>query len=112
MKDNFELQNLGNNDVLGCNNILFKAGKFRQAFKEAKNRAIEQIGYALSSYGMSKQSEVFKEGVDIEFLKVGAKDWRKGRLRIKVIVELCPDEPGTNQPESPLDDLRQMIHKE
>jgi hypothetical protein len=39
-------------------------------------------------------------GVDCQILKP-SKNWQKGKLRMKVSLEFCPDEP-----ESPLDDLR------
>lgn len=60
------------------------------------------------------------EGADCEVLKFGAKGWQKGKVRIKVSIEFCPDEPEIEetpteeipQPESPLDDLRQLINKE
>ncbi|MUL35475.1 hypothetical protein BWI75_03645 [Gloeocapsopsis sp. AAB1 = 1H9] len=52
----------------------------------------------------------------------GDKGWQKGRLRIKVILEFCPDEPEikealeenftqTNQKEQSLDDIRQKINQ-
>lgn len=61
------------------------------------------------------------EGVDCATLKFGAKGWQKGKVRIKISMEFCPDEPEIEetpateeipQPESPLDDLRQLINKE
>lgn len=61
------------------------------------------------------------EGVDCATLKFGSKAWQKGKVKIKLSVEFCPDEPEikaaaakneTTQPESPLDDLRQIINKE
>ncbi|HEY9892856.1 MAG TPA: KGK domain-containing protein, partial [Candidatus Sericytochromatia bacterium] len=55
--------------------------------------------------------------LDCQFLKVGSKGWEKGKIRIKVSyefenniirvrLEFSPDEPP--QPESPLDDLREL----
>ncbi len=44
----------------------------------------------------------YVESVDCEVLKPGAKRWQKGKVRITL--EFCPDEP-----ESPLDDLRQQL---
>lgn len=56
------------------------------------------------------------QGVDCEVLKLGARSWRKGKLKIKVSLEFCPDEPdiaeisASNQSE--LDVLRKaMNHK-
>ncbi|XWK88200.1 MAG: KGK domain-containing protein [Phormidium sp.] len=46
------------------------------------------------------------EGVRCEVLKPGG-DWQKGKVRMKITLEFCPDEP--TQPPSPLDDLRKQI---
>ncbi|BAQ62466.1 hypothetical protein GM3708_2872 [Geminocystis sp. NIES-3708] len=42
------------------------------------------------------------DGVEVEVLKVGALDWQKGKLKLKVTVEFCPDEPELN-----LDEFRE-----
>lgn len=66
--------------------------------------------------------EWYRKGVDCELLKPGTEGWRKGKIRIKISFELCLDEPEiseipssnkaeTNQPESPLDDMRRMINQ-
>lgn len=61
----------------------------------------------------------FSEGVECQVLKPDNKGWQKGKVRLSL--EFCPDEPEreetptnneTPQPESPLDDLRQIINKE
>jgi hypothetical protein len=60
----------------------------------------------------------FSEGIDCEVLRLDAKGWQKGKVRLAI--EFCPDEPEIEetpteeipQPQSPLDDLRQMINKE
>ncbi len=71
----------------------------------------------------------FGNGIDCEILRLGAEGWKKGKVRMKlqVSIEFCPDEPEVEetqaseaaqasneiiQPESPLDDLRQMINQE
>jgi hypothetical protein len=65
------------------------------------------------------KSNWFSQGVPCEVLRLDAKGWRKGKVRLAI--EFLPDEPeveeipATNeieQPESPLDDLRQMINQE
>jgi hypothetical protein len=54
-------------------------------------------------------------GVDCEILKPG-KNWQKGKCRIKVNIEFCPNETEveetqeTKESESPLDDLRRQIN--
>jgi len=44
----------------------------------------------------------FGKGIDSEILKPNAKGWQKGTVRI--YLEFCP-----NEPESPLDDIRQQL---
>ena len=66
-------------------------------------------------------SSWYSEGRDCEILKLGSKGWQKGKIKIKVTVEFCPDEPEieetlvstqaeVNQSQSPLDDIRQMMN--
>ncbi|MFW6296407.1 MAG: KGK domain-containing protein, partial [Halothece sp.] len=42
---------------------------------------------------------------------VNGKGWQKGKFRIRVALEFIPDEPENNQPESPLDDIRQQMNQ-
>jgi hypothetical protein len=59
--------------------------------------------------------------IDCQILKISSQGWQKGKIRIQVetkilasskaneidiCIEFCPDEP--TEPESPLDDLRQL----
>jgi hypothetical protein len=46
------------------------------------------------------------EGVECEVLKPGG-NWQKGKVRMKITLEFCPDEPI--QPPSPLDDIRKQM---
>jgi len=40
-----------------------------------------------------KKSDLFNEGADCEVMKFGAKGWQKGKVRVKMTVEFCLDEP-------------------
>ncbi|MCL1470320.1 hypothetical protein LAY57_06465 [Argonema antarcticum A004/B2] len=65
-----------------------------------------------------------REGINCKILRMGAKSWQEGKLRIQAdigfdnkagikiefVVEFCPDEPF--EPESPLDDLRKLIQND
>ncbi len=57
-----------------------------------------------SNWADDKQKKWFYESVDCQVLKPGSKRWQKGRIRITL--EFCPDEP-----ESPLDDIRQQLQQ-
>ena len=37
--------------------------------------------------------QIFEEGVECKVLKYGAKEWQSGKVKLKVTVEFCPDEP-------------------
>ncbi|NEP40968.1 MAG: KGK domain-containing protein [Okeania sp. SIO2H7] len=67
------------------------------------------------------KNQLFNEGLDCEVLKFAAKGWQKGKIRVKMTVEFCPDEPeepetpeqskaGKSDPDS-LDDLRRELNQ-
>ncbi len=64
------------------------------------------LGINISSWNHESYQDRKKwlnEGLECEVLKLGEKQWQKGKLRVNVTLEFCPD-----QIESPLDDIRQM----
>jgi hypothetical protein len=55
-----------------------------------------------------------EDGVPCEVLKVNSQGWQKGILKIKVSVEFYPDEfieEPRQEPESPLEEIRQMMRE-
>lgn len=67
------------------------------------------------------RGRLFTEGVEAEVLRFGAKGLQKGKMRINIVVEFCPDEPEIEQEpeiepssnsksESPLDDIRKQLN--
>jgi hypothetical protein len=115
MEENFSLQNCDEDDVFAINASLAKVGKFRDVVKYAlnNNQISDKVFEILRGNGVNiNPKDAFGNGLDGEVLKIGAKGWQKGKLRIKVSLEFHPDEPEISEPESPLDDLRQMINQE
>ena len=55
--------------------------------------------------GSSKQW--FVDGIDCEMLQP-SKNWKKGKIRFRLILEFAPDEPEPSDPNSTLDDIRKM----
>lgn len=53
----------------------------------------------------AKGQTIFKEGINCEVFKFGAAGLQKGKLRAKLVLEFCPDEP-TVEENSPSDDIR------
>lgn len=87
---------------------------------EELNRILisQNRGYLLSREGQG--SHWFNSGVNCKIFKPG-NIWQTGKIRIKVALEFCSDEPeveevaqsnesNIKQPESPLDDIRQMMN--
>lgn len=112
------------NGVLSFSYSIFKIREFITEIEQAfKTHGLNELINRLSSRGgiPVKNRDWYREGVDCELLKPGSEGWRKGKIRIKISLELCLDEPEiseipssnkpeTNQPESPLDDMRRMIN--
>jgi len=116
MEENSYLPDYGDDEVLAFNANLVKVGKFRDLVKFAfndPNQIPAKIFELFWSNGVNVNlKDAFGNGLDGEVLKIGAKGWQKGKLRIKVSLEFYPDEPEISEPESPLDDIRQMINQE
>lgn len=53
----------------------------------------------------------FIHGIECELLELGATKWRKGKVRIKVSLEFCPDESEIETEISELDCVRQSVPK-
>jgi hypothetical protein len=109
-----EVLSVEENDKILLQSLMFTGGQL-----------ISQMKSILSGYGGNRTNENLNrwlgKGVDCKTLKFGAKGWQKGKIRIRVSLEFCPDQPEVQetpasneiaQPESPLDDLRQMINQE
>lgn len=104
---------------------MFKVGEFMLAAKEA-----------YQYYGLKALKEKFQargaipgdyniwsgKGADCEILSPGNNGWQKGKVRVKITLEFCPNEPEIietpvsnnpeiNKSESPLDDIRQMMNE-
>ena len=100
----------------------YKVKEFLKALRRLVNTYDETLP-CYKQYGVefkvTKEKEGwFSEGIDCEVIKINTQGWQKGKVRLAI--EFCPDEPEIEEtpteeiphPESPLDDLRQMINKE
>lgn len=68
-------------------------------------------------------SDLVINGYPGELLSPHQEGWKKGKIRIKVVLEFCPDEPdpeeivnnlpiATQNLESPLDDIRKTLDRD
>lgn len=145
MEDKLSLQSCDKDDVLSFTGAMFKVERleaevnnlfsehrlgeeFTKLLKDKNLNIHLGSKVSISSNGRVQRIDVypnqwFRDGIDCEFLRLGAKAWQKGKVKInlKVSLEFCPDEPdiektpannnsGINSTESPLDDIRQMMN--
>lgn len=137
MEDNSFLPDCGDDDVLQFRSEMLRVGKVRKAVQNAFDDEVAQtLSDSLKSQGVNiaPESQIindeihifhwlwFREGIDCELLKIGAKGWQKGKVRIRLTLEFCPDDSevagtvASNDPEiapseSPLDDIRRMMNE-
>ncbi len=45
----------------------------------------------------SQGQSLFDKGINCQVIKLDAPGWQKGRLRARVVLEFCPDEPELPQ---------------
>ena len=117
MEFNYYLQNCHDDDVIQVPNAIYKMDRLKNAMKFAfrnEDKIPYVLFHALQEKGVRIEniSQLLDDGLYSEILKIGAKGWQKGKLRIKITIEFCPDQSEIAQPESPLDDLRQMLNQE
>ena len=136
MEDRFELLT-SNDDVISFRNNTFKIGEFREKLskefhsKEQSNEISRCDSISISGMPIALGEINWKSSIiDCELLRLGSQSWQKGKFRLQVHIkfrdedgtrrqglievdlEFCFDEPPISEPESPLDDLRQMINQE
>ncbi|MBE9209347.1 KGK domain protein [Nostoc sp. LEGE 06077] len=127
MEDNFNLENCNPDDALSVKDKVFKIVQIKEGITKvfcgdlattiynslnSYGIQIEPDGYLVGNRYYKQYQKWFTEGIDCEILKLNAKAWQAGKLRIKVTLEFIPDKPEITEPESPLDDLRRLIHED
>ena len=120
MKNISCLPDYGNGDVISFSSCMHKIGKFKAAVDVtfADNKLAYAVSNALQSKIGVSSLEWFEDGVNCEVLMLGGKSWQKGKLKITINVEFCPEqlvieETVNNQIEinqsTPLVDIKQII---
>lgn len=107
MSEKFE--SLDSEDVLSSStgvfisHSTFKVNEFMKVMTQEMKRKLFQ-----DRVGNKGVMEWFDEGISCEILKPGARSWCKGKVKVKVCLEFCPDEFENGQSKSSLDDIRQI----
>lgn len=125
-------------DVVSFGDTTFKVGKLRQALDnsigyEVGNALNNQLwlqgilssnGYLDDIFGSSNEILAwFNNGRNCEILNLGSKNWKSGKIRIKLSIEFyvekqesleinSSDSLQISQHESSLDDIRRMINQD
>jgi KGK domain len=127
MENKFKLLNDEYQDTaLSFDASMFKVNKLLAEVKQAwRIQGLPALRNSLNGRGgiSGTDDQWCALGVSCEILKPGDKSWRKGKIRVNISFEFCPDEPEVeeiiqsndaeiNQTSSPLDDIRQIMNKE
>jgi hypothetical protein len=95
-------------DPLNCNDVVaVDPDTFEDLDITRTSKVIHLLEAIQECFGSDTEVAALfsKEGIECEVLRLGAKEWHKGKLRINL--EFCPKQPS--EPESPLDDIRQTL---
>ncbi len=93
-----QFERLERNEVICINEDNFGNLELSTTFKVLE---LLEVIQKYMSFQMPEAS-LFDEGVDCEILRLGARGWKKGKVRI--CVEFCAEEP-----EYPLEDLAELL---
>ncbi len=97
--------------------------KMPPTFKKSElEENIKDLLIGLNRYCIDASTMLFNEGLGCEALKFQSQNWRKGKIRVRIEVDFCPDESQSSTSESEinqnsnnhsldssLDDLRSII---
>jgi KGK domain. len=123
MSDVVDSKNCEDYEVLLFGNHTCLVEKMKQDLECALKDRAQYILDSLANKQSTDNSyyDWFGEGKECKLLKLGAKEWQPGILKIKVTLEFCPEEPeedGVDEEEEidemvrSLDDIRQKLNQE
>ncbi len=112
-----DLDNYDDADVVSFDStVMHKIGKVKAAIKSMScSRRGTLDSYLYNEFKTSLgTSNGWVAGTNCEILKVGGKDWKKGKIKVEITVKFYPDEPEieeVNQAEPSLDSMRLTMDK-
>ncbi len=110
------LSGFNNDDVVKFNH--FQLGQIRvikTAIQQVINVHLNELIFeslrtqGLQISGKTTKGSLTSGGIECEILELGAKQWQKGKIKMRVTVEFEPDEPEPT--DSPLDEIRNSINQ-
>jgi hypothetical protein len=117
----FKILGICDDDVISVSERSHRVLKLRYAMSEILGKFTQYIPSWLPSDVVIDAKKWF-DGTACEVLKVGAKGWQKGRVKLSLVLEFVPDTEElleisgfddleafrVSEVRSPLDDIRQM----
>ena len=88
---------------------------FRELILSNLSEQLKQAGLGSPSNFQNQWNYKWNNSVEAEILEPQSGGWKKGKVRLRVILEFCPDEPedatinNAGQNSNFLDDIRQTI---
>lgn len=103
-EDVIALTNASPNNVVMYNHNL----KVKQAIRYRLMKILEVSKFSDLENDNSYKPRMkwIDEGLDCEVLNLGSDRWKKGKVRVKISFEFCPDESEISEYQSPLDEIR------
>ncbi|MCC5634320.1 KGK family protein [Nostoc sp. CHAB 5844] len=123
MEDIFKFIECNDDDVIEFGDNTYKVSRIKFGLNQSSNHSLAQrLQQELNNQRIQIPSvNMFsQQGIDCKILTLGSQFWKKGKVKFKLSIEFyIEDEIETNEPnnlnvntqESPLDDLRRMIHE-
>lgn len=121
-EDSFkQIEHENSNAVVSFSNgTTFKISKFMEYIDDffGKSQLVYNLSQKLNESGIGTPpdySYTWSEGAEAEILEPKSREWKKGKMRLRVILEFCPDEPeatkdnNSSNDSNSLDDIRQTI---
>ncbi len=117
-KANFQqIEHENSNAVVSFDNgTTFKVSKFMEQLNSFFQQSIlNDLSAKLQQVGLgTPPRSTWHKGVEAEVLTPRSGEWKKGKVRMRVILEFCPDKPEVKNDNVPqnansLDDIRQSI---
>ncbi|MBE9044619.1 hypothetical protein IQ255_09415 [Pleurocapsales cyanobacterium LEGE 10410] len=115
-----QIEHENSNTVVSFDNgATFKISKFMEKLNSFFVQSVlNSLSEQLKQTGLGNPpgyGGTWTKGIKAEILEPKSVEWKKGKIRMRVILEFCPDEPEemksdiAQQNGSSLDDIRQTI---
>ncbi|ANV86049.1 KGK domain-containing protein [Picosynechococcus sp. PCC 7117] len=107
---------LDSEDVIdfGSNSFLRRASEFMEILRICSHQSHQKIKDQACNKSIKYLRDSLQEGVifEVDILQPGKTEgWQKMQIKFKTSLEACLIQPEIQEPESPLDDIRQSIQE-